>query len=44
LAQKLHEKGFEKLILLSGEEFSVPEYLTLVLKLDKNKLSKLDQI
>ena len=44
LAEKLHEKGFTKLILLSGEEFSVPEYLTLVLKLDKNKLSKLDQI
>ena len=44
LAAKLHDKGFTKLILLSGEEFPVPNYLTLVLKIDKSALAKLDKV
>lgn len=41
LAKKLHEKGFNNLCLLSGEEFPVPEYLDLVIKTDKLALAKL---
>lgn len=44
LAQQLHAKGYTKLLMLSGEDFMVPEYLTLILKTDRNGLSKLDQI
>lgn len=44
LAEKLHAKGFTKLILLSGEEFNTPDFLRLVLKTDKVTLAKLDRI
>lgn len=44
IADKLYKKGFTQLILLSGEEIEVPEYLTLVLKMDQSMLSKLDKI
>lgn len=44
LAEKLHAKGFTRLILLSGEEFNVPDFLSLVLKSDKQLLAKLDTI
>lgn len=44
IAEKLHEKGYTNLFLLSGESFSVPDYLTLVLKIDKEKIKKLDTL
>lgn len=44
LAQQLHEKGFTNLILLSGEEFSVPDYLRLILKSDKETIKNLHNL
>lgn len=44
LAEKLHDKGFTNLILLSGEDFNVPDYLQLVLKSDKEKIKILNEI
>ena len=44
LAQKLHTKGYGNLFLLSGEHFSTPEYLSLILKTDQALLSKLDRL
>lgn len=44
IAEKLHAKGFTRLFLLSGESFSVPDYLTLILKSDKEKIRNLDKL
>lgn len=44
IAKQLHEKGYTKLFLLSGESFSTPNYLKLILKTDQESLSKLDQL
>lgn len=44
IAKELHEKGFTKLFLLSGENFTVPDYLTLILKMDKEKIKMLDKL
>ena len=44
LAKKLHEMGYAKLFLLSGERFVVPEYLTLILKTDQDSLARLDTL
>lgn len=44
LAEKLHAKGFTKLILLSGEKFSIPDFLKLILKTDGASLAKLDKL
>ena len=42
IAKRLHEKGFTRLFLLFGEAFAVPDYLTLILKTDREKIRKLD--
>ncbi|MFN8769340.1 MAG: ATP-binding protein [Neisseriaceae bacterium] len=44
LAAQLYEKGFNNLVLLTGEKFKVPDYLKLVLKIDQDGLSTLDKI
>lgn len=44
IAEKLYDKGYTNLFLLSGESFSVPNYLTLVLKIDKEKIKTLDKL
>jgi len=44
IAQQLHEKGYTKLFLLSGEKFDIPDYLELILKADKEKIRNLDTL
>ena len=44
IAKKLHEFGYTNLFLLSGEEFVVPDYLTLILKSDREKIKHLDKL
>lgn len=44
IARQLHDKGYQKLILLSGESFDVPDYLRLVLKSDRTMIRSLDQV
>ncbi|MFN8770130.1 MAG: PAS domain-containing sensor histidine kinase [Neisseriaceae bacterium] len=44
IAEELHNKGYTDLTLLSAEKFTTPDYLKLVLKIDSDKLSKLDKI
>lgn len=44
IAKQLHDKGYTRLFLLSGEKFAVPDYLTLILKSDKEKIKNLDKL
>ncbi len=45
LAEKLHEKGFTNLYLLSGEELPIKlDYLTVILKNDDEKVKSLDKL
>ena len=45
VAEKLHNQGYTKLILVSGEVmYSPPPYLTIILKQDLEKLSNLNKI
>lgn len=44
IAKKLHELCYINLFLLSGEEFVVPDYLTLILKSDREKIKHLDKL
>ena len=44
IARRLYQKGYTKLILLSGEEHGTPEYLKLVLKTDQVSLAKLNTL
>ncbi|MBP9741877.1 MAG: GNAT family N-acetyltransferase [Burkholderiales bacterium] len=44
IAKQLHEIGYTRLFLLSGENFCTPKYLTLVSKDDKEKLARLDKL
>lgn len=44
LAKTLHKMGYKRLFLLSGEAFSVPGYLTLILKSDHEKIKILDKL
>ncbi|MBP9742123.1 MAG: PAS domain-containing protein [Burkholderiales bacterium] len=44
IAQKLHDMGYTRLFLLSGDYCWTPDYLTLILKDDKEKLTMLDKL
>lgn len=44
LAETLHKKGYTKLFLLSGEDFSTPDYLKLILKSDRESIRHLDRL
>jgi len=44
IAKQLHDQGYTNLFLLSGQNFSVPDYLTLILKTDKEKIRNLDKL
>jgi hypothetical protein len=44
LGKTLHDMGYTRLFLLSGEEFVVPEYLKLILKSDQVQIKILDKL
>lgn len=44
IAKELHEKGFTKLYLYSWETCDTPNYLTLILKTDLEKMANLDKL
>lgn len=44
LAETLHQKGYTRLFLLSGEKFNTPDYLKLILKSDQESIKHLDKL
>ena len=44
IAKQLYDKGYANLFLLSGQTFVVPDYLTLILKTDREKVRNLDKL
>mgnify|MGYP001559658509 CR=1 FL=1 len=44
MAKQLHDSGYTRLFLLSGEEFATPEYLKLILKSDQESIRNLDKL
>ncbi|MBP9741728.1 MAG: PAS domain-containing protein [Burkholderiales bacterium] len=44
IAKQLHAKGYTKLYLYSWENCSVPEYVTFILKTDRDTMARLDKI
>ena len=45
VAEKLHNQGYTRLILVSGEDMpNPPPYLAVVLKSEQDKLASLDKV